>query len=158
MLICMNAWRLTLYMMITFYPFEDACFNAWNSLIEYEFLIWIKMHVWIHKIWFFVLFEKNKKCIYVCMKTWLNMSFWFEWKCVFECMKLDFLFFLKSAFMNEWNFVDFLNENACLNAWILFVFLIFFIFFKNAFMNAWNLFIYFFILNENACLDAWNFA
>jgi len=37
--------------MITFYPFEDACFNAWNSLIEYEFLIWIKMHVWIHKIW-----------------------------------------------------------------------------------------------------------
>jgi len=87
MLICMNASRLTLYMMITFYPFEDACFNAWNSLIEYEFLIWIKMHIWIHKIWFFVLFEKNNK-MHLCMHENL-----------IEC---EFFY---------------LNENACLNAW-----------------------------------------
>jgi len=124
-----------------------------------------------NKIWFFVLFEE---CIYECMKLWLNMNFWFEWKCMFECMKFDFLFFLKSALMNAWNFVNFLNENACMNAWILFVILILFCFFsrmyswmhktwfffvllflKNAYMNAWNLI--FFILNENTCLNAWNF-
>ena len=43
-ILCWYAWHLILYMIITFYPFEDACFSVWNSLIEYEFFIWIKMH------------------------------------------------------------------------------------------------------------------
>jgi len=72
--------------------FENACFNAWN-LFKYEFLISMKMHVWMYEIWFF-------------------------------------LFFLKNGYINAWNFVNFLNESACLNTLILFVFLILFFFFK----------------------------
>jgi len=55
----------------------------------------------------------------------------FEWKCMLECMNsfrlFDFvLFFLKNTFMNAWNFMNFLNENA----WVIFAFLILFFFFK----------------------------
>jgi len=96
-------------------------------LIEFESLVWIKMHVWMHKILFFILFEER---IYECMK----LCEFFEWKCMFECMKFHFLFFLKSAFMNAWNFMNFLNENACLNALLLFVFLILFFFLR---MHLW---------------------
>jgi len=118
--------------------FEWCIYERMNFFIKSEFWIWMKMHVWIRKIWFFILFEEF---IYECMKVWLNMNFWFEWKCMFECMKFDFLFFLKNAFMNVWNFCEF-YERKCI---VLY-------FFKNAFMNAWN-----FVnsLNENACLNAW---
>ena len=120
--------------------------KEWIFFIKSEFWIWMKMHVWIHKIWFFILFEEF---IYECMKVWLNMNFWFEWKWMFEYMKFDF-------FYSSWRmhlrmceiFVNFMNENACLNAWVLFTFLILFFFFK----NTWN-----FVnsLNENACLNGW---
>jgi len=106
--------------------FNGAFMKEWNFWLNLNFEFeWKCMFEYI-KFDSFVLLEE---CIYECMKVWLNMNFWFEWKCMFECMKFNFLFFLKSTFMNAWNFVNFLNENACLNAWVLFVFLILFFFF-----------------------------
>jgi len=135
------------------------CWFAWSLILPYckmyvgcmimheIFLfcsLW-RMHLWMHEIWFFfvliwilILFSL-KKCIYECMKFDIfsfNMNF-------------DFVLFEKTAYMNVWNLVNFLNESACLNALVLFAFSI--LFFKNAFMNAWN-FVNF--LNESACLNA----
>ena len=74
-------------------------------------------------------------CIYECMKfdffvlIWILILFFLKKKCIYECMKLWFFFcfnmnfdFWTNAYMNARNFVNFLNESACLNALILFVF------------------------------------
>ena len=120
----MNAWNFLLNM-----NFENTYLNAWNLIffvlflwciyecmeffIKSEFWIWMKMHVWIHKIWFF------------CTAWRMHMNAWkFDWIWISDfnenaCLSvwnLIFLFFLKNAYMNASNFVNFLNENACLNA------------------------------------------
>ena len=99
----------------------DFFYTVWRihlwmheSLIEYGFLIWMKMNVWVHEIWFFLFFLKN-----AFMNVW-NFCEFYERKCMLECMSsfclFDIiLFFFKNAFMNAWNFVNSLNENACLN-------------------------------------------
>jgi len=139
---------------------------------EILWIFWMKMHAWMHELflpfWYCSLFLIE--CIYECIKLDFFCFIIFE-ECIYECMWIfwmkihawmheffllfDFvLFFLKNAFMNARNFVNFLNENTCLNAWILFTFWFCSFFLKNAFMNAWN-FVNF--LNENTCLNAWNF-
>jgi len=79
--------------------------------------------------------------------------------------------------MKAWNFVNFLNENACLNAWILFVVLILFFFsFEERIyecikfcefsewkwmlecMSSFVFLILFFFLKNNAFTNAWNFV
>jgi len=188
---CMFEWLKFDFLFFLF--FEWCNYEIMKFLIKSEFWIWMKMHVWIHKIWFFLYCLKNafmnawkfdwiwisglnenaclsawnliffcfEECIYECLK----LCEFFEWKCMLECINsfclfdLVLLFFLKKRmhlwmrdilwiswikmhawihefflsfwycsffFKNAWNFVNFLNESACLNTLILFVFLIFF--------------------------------
>jgi len=95
----------------------------------------MKMHTWMHELflpfWYCSFFKRE--CIYECIKLAFFCFIIFE-ECIYECMWifwikihawmhefflfLILLFFLKNAFMNAWNFINFLNENVCLNAWI----------------------------------------
>ena len=109
-LIFCTIWRMLLWMH--------------EILIEYEFLIWMKMHVWMHEIWFFVLFEE---CIYECMK----LCEFSELKCMLECINSFCLFDFVPFF---WRMHLWMHKT-----WFFFVLL----FLKNVYMNAWNLIFWF---------------
>jgi len=112
-----HVWKYEIWFLFFVLFFNGEFMKEWNFLLNLNFEFqWKCMFEYI-QFDFFVLLEE---CIYECMKVWLNMNFRFQWKCMFECMKFDYLFFLKNAYINSWNFVNFLNENACLNAWIFF--------------------------------------
>jgi len=134
------------------------------------FLFWIKMHVRVHEIWFFILFEE---CIYECLKPckfsewkcmleWINSFYlfdfvlFFSWRMHLWIRKILWIFrmkmhawmhefflsfwycsFFKNAFMSAWNFMNFLNESACLNTLIIFVFFDFVLFLKKKRMHLW---------------------
>ena len=136
--------------------------------IKSEFWIWMKRHVWIHKIWFFciwimhlwmqeslieyeflvwmilsawnLIFFSFEGCIYECLKLckffWMKMhpwmhefflsfwfcSFFFFEKCIYECVKFYNFFWTKMhAWMHElflpfWYCSLFLKKNAFMNA------------------------------------------
>ena len=102
-----------------------------------SFFFFLKNAYVYMKLDFFFIILILRECI---NDAWnLFFCFYFEWKCMFECINFDFLFFLKSAFMNAWNFLNFWMK---MHAWMHELFLSFwFLFFlKNPFINAWNLF------------------
>ena len=120
----MNVWNFLLnlnfefewkcmfeYIKFDFFVLLEECIWMHESLIEYEFLISMKMHVWVYEIWFFYSFWR--------MHIWMLQTLWIFWMKMHAWMHKFFLsfwfFFLKNAYMNAWNFVNFQNEIACFN-------------------------------------------
>jgi len=60
--VMVHLWKC-MFQYIKFDFFFTTCrMHLWihESLIEYEFPISMKMHVWVYEIWFFILFEELK--------------------------------------------------------------------------------------------------
>ena len=144
-----NAWNLFEYEFFIFFFLKNAYNNAWNLFVFCFFFIdegmkffWLnlKMHAWMHEIWFFCYVLND---VFVnALNFWLNLNFWFEWKCMFEYIKFNFLFLLKSAFMNawKWNFVNFFEWKClfeCMKFFLSFWFCSFFYFFNLFFLRMY---------------------
>ena len=180
----MNAWKFD-WIWISDLN-ENECLSTWNLIffilleeciyecVKFLWILWTKMHEFFLPFWYCSFFLR--------IHSWMHETLWILWMKMHAWMHEFFLsfwyFFFKNAFMNAWNFVNFLNKSACLNTLILFVFLILF-FFKKKRMHLWMhktwffLFYYFWRMHiwmheiwfsfvllffKNAYMNAWNFT
>jgi len=64
----LNVWNLLeceFFIFFFFFFFFEKCICMHETLPVYRFLLSVKIHVWMHEIWLFFLFEE---WIYECMK------------------------------------------------------------------------------------------
>ena len=113
-----------------FVLFLWCIYKRMKFFIKFGFWIWMKMHVSIHKIWFFLYCLKN-----AWKFDWIWISDFNENACLSAWNLIFYSFWRMDILMLEtlWNFF-WMKMHALIN-WFLFVFLILFFFFWK--MHLW---------------------
>ena len=113
---------------VWFFLVARCMLNAWQCM---NFVCFVLYGECVYEC---MKFDFSKECMLKCMKfvwIWILILFFFENMHIWmHEIWLIFFLFLKNTYMNAWNFVNFLKENACLNALkkvCLFDFILFFL-------------------------------